>query len=826
MPSTFPLIRVVGAAMRRHWDGEFMVRNGLTFLGSGLLLLLVLWLSAGCSVFPAGNSEELQGRVLLWHDWLPEEAAVLNSLVDRFSDLHPGVEVISIPVATDELYATYADRSAAGLGPDLMLIDAGLVYRLAQSGLLRDLADRTDIDRSLFLSSALSSVSTDTELFALPFALHTTVLLYNRTLVQEPPADLDALIAQVSGGVPFGLPTGFVDAFWGVGAYNGVAFDEHGRLALAQGGFVNWLDFLHTAQSIPGFMLDADMNDLARRFLAGELPYLVTDSRNIPRLRDGLTEMFGEDALGVALLPSGPGGGAGTPVLNVDAFAFSRATDQDELNLAMEFARFMVSNQQQIQLATEAVGRIPANAQVRLSQSVPEATAVLARQSRTARSIPFFIRPIWNALHANEFEFLDGYRQVLAGNMSASRFARRMVDAIGEAYDIPVARTDAAELCPLQPTTVTMWHTLARDEAHALEIIAERFGETCPGTRIVPERRDPDSAFDEFVDAAQLGGGPDIFFEASRWLPQLAEQGLLRDLTEYVPPRSLQQFIPRAAETMRYRNRLYGIPESVAVLALFINTTENQDAPLDLDELLVQVTSEERLALPATFFFGYWGMESFGDFTVDAENRLVTDASGLSPWLDWLQQAQTSRGVDLYLDFDEAEDAFAYEEASFFVSGPWSLPRLREEVGETRFSVVPLPDGPEGPGSPILQVQGVMVNAGADDLAVEAAVAFAQFMNLPDSQNLLLATGNHVSASVNVNLEGYPLIAGFRDQARVAQSVVENSYFAMVEEAGDRLYRAVIVNGADPDVAVDRFLADVNADETGATGESGDTPGP
>ena len=57
---------------------------------------------------------------------------------------------------------------------------------------------------------------------------------------------------------------------------------------------------------------------------------------------------------------------------------------------------------------------------------------------------------------------------------------------------------------------------------------------------------------------------------------------------------------------MRYRNRLYGIPQSVSVLALLYNK-EMVDAPTSLEELLIQVNPDRRWAPPMRFFWRLLG---------------------------------------------------------------------------------------------------------------------------------------------------------------------------------------------------------------------------
>ena len=196
---------------------------------------------------------------------------------------------------------------------------------------------------------------------------------------------------------------------------------------------------------------------------------------------------------------------------------------------------------------------------------------------------------------------------------------------------------------------------------------------------------------------------------SSRWLAPLAEEGLLLDLTERVNSTFLQQFLPETVGVMRYDGSLYGIPESLEVLALFYNSELVADPPIDIQQLVQKVTTDIRLAMPVGFFWAYWGMDPFGGFSFDSDIGQIQKSEGLLDWLTTLQQIAMEAGIDFYFDARGGEDAFASEEAAYLVSGPWSLPRLRQELGSDRFRVVPLPSGPFMAGSPMLQTIGTVI---------------------------------------------------------------------------------------------------------------------
>lgn len=775
-------------------------------------LFAAAFLLVACAADPntdvAGDGPQT-GRVLLWHTWTDERSQILERMLGDYQELNPNVEIISIAVAPDSFVDRFTERSGAGLGPDLALVDAGVTYELAERGLIRDLAP-LNIDLSNYLATAVSMVTKDKNVYGLPFSVHTQVLYYNKDLVSMPPETLAELVNAVDLEHVFAFNTNFVDSYWGVGAYDGGIVDSRGRLLFGLGGFTNWLDFLNSTRGLPGFLLSNDADELEQAFVSGQAAYYVADSNRVA----DLAAVMGEDKVGIAPLPIGPNGGVPRPFLAVDNFVFTEAISAGELAVAIDLATFLGSAQSQLILASANLGGVPVNSQIRLTANLPPDILTIARQTRAAEPILYGNRKLWNDLQDGVTGLFDNYRQVSQGILTPAKMVEQTMAAFEDVYGMQPRMTFPEELCPKQPGAITVWHALQTDEARVFDELARQFEAICPGIHIKTQYV-PDSEFAvKFIDATRNGEGPEMLFESSRWLPPLVEAGLLLNLTERVAPRFLQQFVPETVEAMRYRGRLYGIPESVSVLALFYNRSLVSDPPIDLQQLTQSVSATRRLALPVGFFWGYWGMQPFGGFTFDSFSGKVVDAAGLTTWLRALQKAQFQPGINYYFDDTKAEDAFAYEEAAYLVTGPWSLPRLRQETGVDRFRVVPLPNGPEGPASPILQVQGTMISADASALAIDLALAFSQFINLRQSQERFLGTGSHVTASVTVDLNRYPNLASFREQAKTASLVVENSNYVRLEQLGNQLYKDVLSNGADPAIAVPAFVDTVNAATT------------
>ncbi|MCB0226661.1 MAG: carbohydrate ABC transporter substrate-binding protein, partial [Anaerolineae bacterium] len=447
-----------------------------TLIVTFIITLLVSLPLTACGSETESNAtataRQSKGTILLWHDWTGAESAYLNSLLDRYRQLHPGVNVISVAVPGDELVATFRERTEAGLGPDVLLVDAGLAYELAQADLLKDLGERDDIDRSRYLGAALNTVRDDDRLYGLPFSLHTQVLYYNTELAPPPPLTLDAWLSDISNTRKVAFNSGLTEAFWGVPAFGGRVLNDQGQWVLDRGGFVNWIDFIKTIQATPGFIVDTDPTRLQTLFENGEAAYYPADSRALPQLQAAL----GEEQLGVAALPGGPSGEPAGPILKTDVFVFSWVAGQEETNLAMTLVEFMTNLEQQSRLIVEPMGRLPAHAQVRYGQNLAPAILELARQSRTALPISFTQRPVWNELTRDTSDVNELYRLALAGIEPSNQAVQEISSQIIQEFDLDRVESNLDTLCPTlendETRVVTLWHDLQNEEAEALADIS------------------------------------------------------------------------------------------------------------------------------------------------------------------------------------------------------------------------------------------------------------------------------------------------------------------------------------------------------------------
>jgi ABC-type glycerol-3-phosphate transport system substrate-binding protein len=562
---------------------------------------------------------------------------------------------------------------------------------------------------------------------------------------------------------------------------------------------------------VTGIVLDSDSNALRSRFLAGELDLYIGNSREVDELQAALaTNGQPELEIGVTELPSGPNRPAG-PLLIGDAFAFSQASSRQETVASMVLVNFMTNPQTQAELATTPIGRFPAREGVSLGANLPASTQALAGQVYTGVPIFFAQRQVWQMLADPKGPASDFYSQALSGILPSGQAVDQITRQITERFDLAASTHQVAAICPQrragESVHLSLWHALAGQEADALARVVEKFEATCRGVTIELSAYTYTTIDAAFRAAYAEGNGPTMLLESTRLTPQLVADELIIDVGDLVPSNELQLFIPSAEEAMRVDGRLYGIPESITVLALFINTTLAPEPLVNLDEVAFTVDAQRRFALPANFFFGYWGMAPFGGFAFDPATGEILNSSGLTGWLEWLRRMQGQPGMDIVTDFAVSETQFAHGEAAYFVSGPWSLPTVTAGLGRENFQIAALPYGPQGPGQAILQVQGIMISAAAREAEVELAAAFGRFLANSTGQTEFAATGSHIPALVGVDLSADPHLQEFREQAKTAVVVNENLKFAAIELLGNALYQTVLEGGRDPATAVAEFEA-------------------
>jgi multiple sugar transport system substrate-binding protein len=230
-------------------------------------------------------------RIVFKHQPLWGDPAVLRSLLSRFTDENPDVEVVSelMPNAPEALHQFLLTTLESGQAPfDVFLADVVWVAEFVRAGFIADLSADFPPEtlRRQFLPAATAAVIVDGRTFAVPWYADVGLLYYRRDLVPEPPRTYAALERMIDGarqrdpslqGFLFqgrqyeGLVCNGYEAAWGHGA------DTEGGLAIdtpEMRAGLGWLRAMVKSGRSPPSVLSASEEESRRAFSDGRALFM------------------------------------------------------------------------------------------------------------------------------------------------------------------------------------------------------------------------------------------------------------------------------------------------------------------------------------------------------------------------------------------------------------------------------------------------------------------------------------------------------------------------------------------------------------------------
>lgn len=138
--------------------------------------------------------------ITFWHTYSTgsgEEQTMLNEVIPRFQEEHPGITVEAVGFPYDEFRQKLLTAFAGGVVPDLVRMDIIWVPEFAEMGALERLDGFEGFEalRDGVFPGPLATNYWDGSYFGLPLDTNTQVMLYNANEITDPPATIDELIA-------------------------------------------------------------------------------------------------------------------------------------------------------------------------------------------------------------------------------------------------------------------------------------------------------------------------------------------------------------------------------------------------------------------------------------------------------------------------------------------------------------------------------------------------------------------------------------------------------------------------------------------------------
>jgi multiple sugar transport system substrate-binding protein len=327
--------------------------------------------TAGAEIGEPGG--EVAGSVSFWHAYSadsPEVQTLEDVLIPRFEELHPDVDVESVPVPYDELHQKLVTAVAGGQLPDLVRSDIIWVPELADLGVLVPLDEEMPDFQALadqMFPGPLATNAWQDHYYGLPLDTNTRVMMYNADALAAagldgPPATFDELrsaAASFAGGDVFAFADNSTSGWnvlpwiWSAG---GAVTDD--AVTTATG-------YLNSPESVAGVQLLVDL------YGEGAIPDIILGDEGGTPTSEGLAagmyatildgpwmfpifaDQFPDFELQTAPVPAGPGGSIS--VVGGESIVLTEASDNKAA--AAEFMRFLLTEESQLAMAE--VGQMP-----------------------------------------------------------------------------------------------------------------------------------------------------------------------------------------------------------------------------------------------------------------------------------------------------------------------------------------------------------------------------------------------------------------------------------------------------------------------------------
>ncbi len=302
---------------------------------------------------------EVIGTVTLWHALKEGEIEGMTAAIAAFQERSPGVVFDVLFTPFDGLRGKFETAAATGGGPSLLIGAADWGPAFSDAELVRDLSDNAS---TVFLSSinqaGLGSVQYKDGLVGLPLGLKGVVLYRNSSIIPEPSATFEDLVADAqaaTAGDILGadLEYGFFFSAAHLQAVGGELMSSEGDPLFNDEAGVAWLNQLNAFKDAGPTEYNTD-NDV-NLFKAGQVGYIIDGTWNL----SDLAASIGEENLAVDPWPAGMSGFVQTDNVYVGA-----NVEGNDLSATWAFVQFLLSPDGQAILASENSGFIPAVAGV------------------------------------------------------------------------------------------------------------------------------------------------------------------------------------------------------------------------------------------------------------------------------------------------------------------------------------------------------------------------------------------------------------------------------------------------------------------------------
>lgn len=402
----------------------------------------------------------------------------------------------------------------------------------------------------------------------------------------------------------------------------------------------------------------------------------------------------------------------------------------------------------------------------------------------------------------------------------------------------PSAAASASDSAADQPkVTVEFWHAYGEGEEKVLlEQVIPKFNEANPNITIHATRMPTDNLQQQVLTAVAGGTPPDVMRMDNTWIPSMAKQGALQEISGYPGAQDiLNNSFKGTVDTNLYDGKYYGVPldtnTQVAIYNQDLLAKAGASAPpktmdelADLARKLKQQGKYTGITIggPDVWNISAWFWTLGGKYTDDAYTTatgyLNSDASikAIETIAGWNKEGLLSPpihggqpGTWEGLQGDGKGSKPSY---MMIADGPWFFSLNGDDKTKGKMLPAVLPAGPDGQSHSVIGGEDLVLFNGAKQS--DAAWKFVQFMTQPDTQLLMMQqTGQiptNVEAAQSPELQSVWYLQPYIDQLTTAYARTPSANANQINDTIQAAFDSILRGKSDAKTALDKAAATVD----------------
>jgi maltose-binding protein MalE len=300
--------------------------------------------------------------ISVWHGYTETEEETFSQAVNDFQAANPDVTIEVLAVPFTELVNKFQTEVAAGGGPTLTTGPQDRMAGYAEAGLLASFDESASFLGEL-VSASVEGGRVGGELVGIPINNKVVAMFYNKSMVDEPPADFDALLASAAENGAAFTADWFHNYMWGP-AFGAEFFDDDFKVVIdSPEGAEAYAYFKQVCES-EGVTCDANDGDMDTLFRQGQVAYRFQG----PWASGDAIADLGAENVGVTAIPPIPGKANPRPWNQSEMISMNVDATPEETAAAMRFIEYLTSAEVQ-GLFLDNANWIPSNASVDTSSN-------------------------------------------------------------------------------------------------------------------------------------------------------------------------------------------------------------------------------------------------------------------------------------------------------------------------------------------------------------------------------------------------------------------------------------------------------------------------